>query len=39
MVVTKALTMVEAHGKQLLRHLVNLGKNKRTGALGTGANV
>ena len=38
MVVTKALTMVAAHGKQLLRHLVNLGQNKRMYALGTGAN-
>ena len=38
MVVTKALTMVAAHGKQSLCNLVNLGKNKRTGSLGTSAN-
>ena len=30
--------MMAAHGKQSLQHLVNLGRNKRTGALGTGAN-
>ena len=30
--------MVAAHGKQSLRHLVNLGRNKRIGSLGTGAN-
>ena len=38
MVVTKALTMVASHGKQSLRHLVNIGRKKITGALGTGAN-
>ena len=38
MLVTQELTMVEAHGKQYLRHLVNLGRKKRTVALGTGAN-
>ena len=38
MLVKKGLTMVAAHEKKPLRHLVNLGKNKRTGALGTGAN-
>ena len=36
--VTKTLTMVAAHGKQSLRHLANLGRNKRIGSLGTGAN-
>ena len=38
MVVTKALTMVADHGKKLVRHMVNLGRKKRMGALGTGAN-
>ena len=38
MVVTKALTMVAAHGKQLLRHLVNLGRKKKTGKFFTDAN-
>ena len=37
--VTKVLTMVAYHGKQSLQHLVNLGQKKRTGALGTDANV
>ena len=38
MLVTQELTMVEAHGKQYIQHLVNLGRKKRTGALVTGAN-
>ena len=38
MLVTQGLIMVEAHGKQSLRHLVNIGRKKRTGALGTGEN-
>ena len=29
MVITKALTMVAAHGKQLLQHLVNIGQKKK----------
>ena len=39
MVVTIALTMVADHGKQSLQNTVNLGQNKRTVALGIGANV
>ena len=38
MLVTQGLKMVTDHGKQPLQHLVNLGRKKRTGALGTGAN-
>ena len=38
MLVTQGLTIVAAHGKQPLRHLVNLGRNKGTGTLFTGAN-
>ena len=39
MLVKQGLTMVAAHGKKPLRHLVNLGRKKRMGALGTGTNV
>ena len=38
MLVTQGLTIVAEHGKQPLRHLVNLVGKKRTGALFTGAN-
>ena len=32
------LTMVAAHRNKLLQNMVNLGRKKRTGALGTGTN-
>ena len=38
MAVTKLLTIVAAHEKKSLRHLVNIGRKKRMGALGTGEN-
>ena len=38
MLVTQGLTIVATHGNQPLRHLVNIGQKKRTGALFTGAN-
>ena len=38
MVVTKALTMVAAHVKQLIQHLVNLDRKNRTVARGPDAN-
>ena len=38
MLATQGLKILEDNGKQPLQHLVNLGQNKRTGALFTGAN-
>ena len=38
MLVAQVSTIVATHGKQPLQHLVNLGKNKITGTLFTGAN-
>ena len=32
------LTIVAAHGKQPLRHMMNIGWKKRSGAIFTGAN-
>ena len=38
LVLTKALTMVTAYGKQSLQHLVNIVQKKRMVAIGTGTN-